>query len=168
MARYCTVNDVRQIVPDRIVIGTDKTVPKVNVSVVETEGWIDFASDEIDGYLSAYMKIPLSSCKEPDFTADPITFTEIYPSPIPLICARIAAAHIYDEVMMAQQEPNVSDWGKNQRSWAYENLERIRAGQIVLRGQEYIGMRFVRQELRDSPRMPWPDPMSLPSRNAGQ
>lgn len=168
MATYCTVNDVRQILPDQVNVGTDKTQPRINVSVTEVENWIEFASDEIESYLSTYMKTPLSQYKEPDFSVTPITFTEKYPPPIPLICARIAAGHIYDEVMMAQQEPNISEWGKNQRSWGYENLERMKAGQILLRGQEFIGMRFVRQELRDSPRMPWPDAMQTPNRGSGE
>lgn len=167
MADYCTVADVTKILPDNITIGTNKLRDGANITTAEVEYWIDKASETIDSYLSAFYRVPLVTYKIPDFSQNPVTFTEEYPPPIELICARLAAGLIFDDVFMAQQEPNVSEWGKNQRSLAYDDLKLIQAGAIQLKGQEFIGLRFVRQELFDPSRMPSKDSLQLPQRQPG-
>lgn len=151
---YCTIQDLRDILPKNVTIGTNLLDRNVNVLESQAEYWMDQTAGIIDSYLSAFYRIPLIEYKEPNYSVNPITFTEKYPPPIPLINARLAAAQIYDYVMMAQQTPNVSDWGKNMRALAFDDLSQIQAGYIQLKNQEFTGKRFVRQSLHDPSRMP--------------
>jgi len=73
-----------------------------------------------------------------------------YPDPIPIICARIAVATIIDRLFVAEQNPDVSSYGKTQRTLASASLDEIMAGAIRLNGQEFVGRRFVRMQLRDT------------------
>jgi len=72
------------------------------------------------------------------------------PDPIPIICARIAVASIIDKQFVAEQNPDVSNYGKTQRTLASASLDEIMAGAIRLNGQEFVGRRFVRMSLRDT------------------
>lgn len=168
MASYCTVVDVENILTSNVNIGTNVLRGEVNVTTANVEFWIAETAGVIDSYVSSLYRIPLILYKEPDFSQNPVTFTERYPHPVILINARLAAANIYDKIIMANQEPNVSDWGKNQRSLAYDDLSQIQSGAIQLKGQVYIGLRFVRQELRDAPRAPSHPDVQPHSRSAGE
>ena len=140
----------------------------INVTEAQVEYWIQETSGIIDSYISSLYRTPLKKSKEPNWEDDPITFNEFYPHPIIISSARLAAAAIYDNIIMAGQEPNVSDWGKNVRALAYDVLSQIQAGTIQLQGQEFVGRRFVRQTLLDSPRSAL-IPNSQPnSRSAGE
>jgi hypothetical protein len=72
-----------------------------------------------------------------------------YPSNISLICARLAAANIYDKFFASQASPNVSDYGSTLRKWALSDLNSIINGIIILHGQKRIGHRFFNPNLRD-------------------
>jgi hypothetical protein len=72
------------------------------------------------------------------------------PDPIPLICARMAVAIIIDKQFVSEQSPDVSSYGKTQRTLASTDLDEIVAGAIRLSGQEFVGRRFVRMSLRDT------------------
>lgn len=72
-----------------------------------------------------------------------------FPSTISLICARMAAASLYDKYFAAQASPNVSDYGKSLRKWALSDLNSILDGIIILHGQKRIGHRFFNPTLRD-------------------
>ena len=73
-----------------------------------------------------------------------------FPDPIPLACARMAVAAIIDKMFVAEQDPDVSNYGKNQRTLASAALDEVMAGTIRLHGQEFVGRRFVRTQLRDT------------------
>jgi uncharacterized protein YqfB (UPF0267 family) len=73
-----------------------------------------------------------------------------YPDPVPITCARIAVAAIIDKLFVAQQEPDVSNYGKSQRTLASSALDEIMVGTIRLNGQDFVGKRFVRMPLRDT------------------
>lgn len=72
------------------------------------------------------------------------------PEPIPLICARMAVAAIIDKQFVSEQNPDVSNYGKSQRTLASNDLDEIVAGSIRLNGQDFVGRRFVRMSLRDT------------------
>jgi hypothetical protein len=72
------------------------------------------------------------------------------PDPIPLICARMAVAAIIDKQFISEQNPDVSNYGKSQRTLAATDLDEIVAGAIRLNGQDFVGRRFVRMTLRDT------------------
>jgi hypothetical protein len=168
MADYCTVADVQLILPKTIIIGDNILRGGANATTSNVESWITRSSEELDSHLSAFYRIPLITYKQADFSANPITFTEMYPPPIVLITSRLAAAHIYDNIMMAGQEPNVSEWGKNQRSLAFDDIKMIQAGVIQLRNQVRTGYRFVRTELFDHSRVSIKPATEPNTRQAGQ
>jgi hypothetical protein len=168
MSQYCTLDDLKNILPKNIIIG--KNVQSANVNCTEDRAlfFIEQTAGTIDANLSSLYRIPLIKYKEPQYDQDPITFIEEFPPPIVLINARLAAASIYDYIMSANQEPNVSEFGKNQRSLAYDDLSLIQAGVIQLKNQYKTGTRFVRQELMDSPRVILKNGVQTPQRQAGQ
>lgn len=73
-----------------------------------------------------------------------------YPDPVPLVCARIAVAAVIDKMFVAEQNPDVSNYGKSQRTLASNVLDELMAGSVRLNGQEFVGRRFVRMQLRDT------------------
>lgn len=73
-----------------------------------------------------------------------------FPDPIPLITARLAVSYVFDEIFIAEQAPDVSNYSKNQRELAHNALDSILGGISVLQGQERTGRRFVRGQLFDS------------------
>lgn len=73
-----------------------------------------------------------------------------YPDPVPLVCARMAVATIIDKLFVAEQDPDISQYGKSQRTLASNSLDEIMAGGIRLNGQDFVGRRFVRITLRDT------------------
>jgi len=72
-----------------------------------------------------------------------------FPSTISLMCARFAAASIYDKYFASQANPNISDYGKTLRKWAVSDLNAILNGIVILHGQKRIGHRFFNPTLRD-------------------
>lgn len=77
-----------------------------------------------------------------------------YPDPVPVICARLAASYLYDELFSAEQSPSVSEFGKEQRNLAFSAIDSILDGTIKLFGQEHTGRRFIRGSLFDAYRSP--------------
>jgi hypothetical protein len=73
-----------------------------------------------------------------------------FPDPIPMMCARFAVSMVLDKVFTSDQNPDVSEYGKRQRTLAANDLDAILAGAIRLDGQEHTGRRFARISLRDT------------------
>ena len=167
MSSYCTIQDVSNHLPDSVVIGTNLLQNDVNVLESQVEEWIQQTASVIDGYISSVYRVPLIKWKEPDFSVNPVTFTEKYPNPIVLINIRLTAAQVYDYIMSAEQSPNVSDYAKNQRALAFDDLQKVITGQVQLQNQVRMGLRFVRQELLDPSRSPIPDTQDH-NRSAGE
>lgn len=80
-----------------------------------------------------------------------------YPDPIPIITAQMACAFILDRLFVAEQQPDVSMYGKNQRNLARGQIENILSGEVLLFGQEMTGRRFVRTTLFDK----WSSPAEI-------
>ena len=72
-----------------------------------------------------------------------------FPDPIPMICARFALSFMIDKLFVAEQSPDVSEYGKVQRNLARNDFEDILSGVTMLYGQEFTGKRFVRMPLLD-------------------
>jgi hypothetical protein len=72
------------------------------------------------------------------------------PDPIPLITARLAVSYAFDELFSADQSPNISNYGKEQRNLANNAIDRILEGAVNLFGQEHTGRRFLRGTLIDA------------------
>lgn len=73
-----------------------------------------------------------------------------YPDPIPLMCARLAISIGFDRTFVAEQQPDVSSYGKTQRNLANQDLDRILTGVVRLQGQNHMGRRFARTSVMDT------------------
>jgi len=73
-----------------------------------------------------------------------------YPDPIPLMTARLAVSIMLDRLFVAEQSPDVSQYGKAQRNMARNSMDDILTGEVLLFGQEHTGRRFVRGSLFDA------------------
>jgi len=77
-----------------------------------------------------------------------------YPNPVTPMTAKFAVAFLYDKIFSADAAPDGSSYGKTMRNSAKEDLNSILTGQTRLRGQEFVGRRFVRQQLFDGFKSP--------------
>lgn len=77
-----------------------------------------------------------------------------YPPPIRFISARLASANIYDKYFSAEVSPGVSSFGETVRNLAYDRLNEVLNGTIVLHGQHRIGRRFFNPNLVDQYSLP--------------
>jgi hypothetical protein len=80
-----------------------------------------------------------------------------FPDPIPLVTARLAISYCFDQLFAAEQAPNISEYGKEQRRLAINGLDSILSGAIFLFGQDHTGKRFVRGSLFDAYQNPTPE-----------
>ena len=65
-----------------------------------------------------------------------------FPDPLPFICARMAAANIYEKYFAAQVGKQQSEYGKFMRMQARQKLNDILNGRTVLHGVHRIGRRL--------------------------
>lgn len=77
-----------------------------------------------------------------------------YPDPVPLACARLAVGIAFDRIFVAEQQPDISSYGKTQRNLANQDLDRILTGVIRLEGQGHVGRRFARMSVMDTWKTP--------------
>lgn len=86
-----------------------------------------------------------------DFSGSDVrVFRLAFPPPIPEISARLAASYIYDKFFSAQNSPNVSEYGLEQRKKAESRINDILNGKIIIRCQRRIGDQFGNAYLDDS------------------
>ena len=70
------------------------------------------------------------------------------------ISARLAAANIYDKYFSSESSPNVSNFGESLRGLAYDRLNDVLNGTIIIHGQQRIGRRFYNPNLVDQYALP--------------
>jgi len=80
-----------------------------------------------------------------------------FPDPISLISARLAASFIMDRLYVQTQSPDISNFGKTQRSLATFAMDDILRGVMLLPGQDHTGRRFLRTSLLDK----WSSPAEV-------
>lgn len=78
----------------------------------------------------------------------------VYPDPVTPMTARLGVSLMFDKIFISAGSPDVSNYGKALRNMAREDLDAILTGQTRLKGQEFIGRRFVRQTLFDGFKIP--------------
>jgi hypothetical protein len=78
----------------------------------------------------------------------------VYPEPVTKMTASFALSFIYDKLFTTDGSPDVSNFGKTMRNNSREMLEDIITGVTRLKGQQYVGRRFVRQQLFDGVKTP--------------
>ncbi len=77
-----------------------------------------------------------------------------YPPPIRFMSARIASANIYDKYFSSESSPNTSNFGETLRGLAYDRINDVLSGVIILHGQHRIGRRFFNPNLVDQYSLP--------------
>jgi hypothetical protein len=77
----------------------------------------------------------------------------VYPDPIPVLTARLACSFMFDKLFVAEQEPDISNYGKSLRNMSTLDMNGILSGQVRLMGQEFVSRRFVRNQLFDAVRL---------------
>ncbi len=77
-----------------------------------------------------------------------------YPPPIRFVSARLASANIYDKYYSSESSPNNSQFGESLRSLAYDRLNDVLNGTVILHGQHRIGRRFFNPNLTDQYSLP--------------
>lgn len=84
-------------------------------------------------------------------TVDPIQFAFSFgarllrikfPDPLPWICARLAAANVYDKYFSAEVSPGVSKYGTYLRDQARQKLNDVLNGRDILWGVRRVGRRL--------------------------
>jgi hypothetical protein len=80
-----------------------------------------------------------------------------FPDPIPLTTARLAASYAYDRLFSAEQAPDVSNYGQEQRKRSMFSIDSILTGTVILMGQEHVTKRFARMSIFDSFKTPTDD-----------
>ncbi len=77
-----------------------------------------------------------------------------YVSPLRFVSARFSAANIYDKFYSSESSPNVSTFGDTLRGLAYDRLNDVLNGTIIMHGQQRIGRRFYNPNLVDQYALP--------------
>lgn len=77
-----------------------------------------------------------------------------YPPPLRFISARLASAAIYDKYFSSEASPNTSKFGEILRGLAYERINDILSGKIIIHGAHRIGRRFYNPNLVDEYSLP--------------
>jgi len=78
----------------------------------------------------------------------------IYPDPISIVTARFAVSFMFDKLYTTDGSPDVSNYGKSLRNLAREDMDAVASGQTKLKGQKWIGKKFVRMTLYDTYKAP--------------
>lgn len=134
------ISDSTQIVAgDEIIIRNDKT------AVEETH----LVASVVDQY-----SFTTEDAIETEFSViDNVRVIRIaFPQPITQISARLACANIYDKYFSAQNSPNISEYGKELRKIAMQDINNILNGKTILREPcaRRIGDRFASPYLDDN------------------
>lgn len=152
MALYCTINDVGNLLPDNVIIEGENSDANPfdrnadNITVANIEFFIRQAAQEIDGNLGTIYDVPLKKTIVDD-SVD-------YPTPIPRICAVLAAAIIYNQKLQGGDSEE-SQAQKERENWARAQLAFIQNGQLRLPNQRATrSNKFVRNTLLNAPRNP--------------
>lgn len=150
---YASSDDVIAILPRQItrpLLQRNSTSGSPAVTVADIEGYIRRAQTEIDGKLTHLYVVPLSRIKSVDGRTQAQTTSYIYPSPIPYICQRFAAALIYNERFTGDSsDVDGSVYGKQYWQEGMNALENILRGTTTLIGQRHKGWRYGRDESRN-------------------
>ncbi len=88
------------------------------------------------------------------FSAGTRVLRVTYPPPLRFVSSRLAAANIYDKYFSSESSPNTSTYGEQLRTLAYDRLNDVLNGTIILHGQHRVGRRFYNPNLVDQYALP--------------
>jgi len=89
-----------------------------------------------------------------DSGSDAIIEMVVYPDPVTEMTAKFAVSYMFDKLFTSSGSPDVSEYGKTLRNTARESMDSILTGVSRLKGQQFVGRRFVRQTVFDTFKVP--------------
>lgn len=151
---YCTTTDVINLLPKNIASKiTDTNIIQKPITTADIETYIAWADDQIDSAISIVYITPLKKI----ITIAPSGVESVdYPDPIKTTSSMLAAHLIYQKLFAESQNPDTKPkYSEEYEKLALNNINAIRNGSLILKGQRQIGKRYLRQESRDAPRLPF-------------
>ena len=124
--------------------------------MIRLQGPSDMETDEI-GSIKNQTTLVINTVKYSYATYESKISILEFPDPVPLITTRLAISYAFDQLFSADQSPNISEYGKEQRRLASNSIDSILSGTALLFGQDHTGKRFVRGSLFDAFQNPTPD-----------
>lgn len=132
------VDATRFLEGDIVLVRDDVNSQQMTILAIPNDNVLEFTTPFTTGYLANDSKVERIR----------------YPDPVPKISARTAAAYLYDKYFAAQVTGNQSDYGKNLRALAFEDINAILSGAIRLEladAGDYVGRRYQDAALDDTP-----------------
>lgn len=137
-ATAIVLEDATKFLPEDIFyLRNSISLEKLTIVSVLDEHRITTTTPALNGYLAV------------DSTIERIR----YPDPIPLVSAKLSAAHLYDKYFAAQVEGNKSEYGVRLRQDAIDDLNGVLSGSVRLLladANRYVGRRYYNPALDDA------------------
>ena len=147
--QYCTTEDVKEYLPDNIVVEGENPSPNPfnpapeTLTTVNIEFFIKQASNIIDSRVGTIYHTPLKKVNNGGDIG--------FPEPVPSICAILSAQMIWEQRLQGTESQR-SESQKEREKFAMEQLQDIQDGKIRLWGiRATRGSRYVRNTGRNSP-----------------
>lgn len=119
---------------DVVLIRDDVNFQQLTIATIPNDNTLTFTGPIINSYVASNTNIERIR----------------YPDPIPKTSARLAAAYLFDKHFAAQQDGNQSDYGKELRRTAFQDINLILAGTVRLAvpdASSYRNRRYYNQAL---------------------
>lgn len=151
---YSNTADVVNLLPNNIALAiSDDTVIQKPITLADIEKYITWADQQIDSAISIIYKTPI---KRIATIAASGQETVDYPDPIRTTSSMLAAHLVYQKLFAESQNPDQKPkYSEEYEKIALNNINAIRNGSLILKGQRQIGKRYLRQESRDAPKLPY-------------
>lgn len=153
---YCTNADVRRFLPRPVIIEGENPTPSARnpnaetLTLADLAEYIEQADEYINSKINAIYEVPLKKVN--------IGGTVKYPSPIPLISARLAAKLIFEQ-RLSGSDRQPGEFPKAIYDQAILDLNAVVRGNSRLLGQgSNISSRFARSSWHSVPPNPVKDP----------
>ena len=136
-ANAIVLTDATKFIPEDIIYLRDSiNLEQLTIAAVLDEYRITVTTPAINSYLMVSARVERIR----------------YPDPIPLISAKLAAAHLYDKYFAAQVEGNKSDYGVRLRQDAIDDINGLLSGAVrllIADANRYVGRRYYNAALDD-------------------
>lgn len=154
---YCTIDEVKQILPPHLAEALDEVSRSLTPALTEAEieSYIIRADSDINALLQQSYVVPLRRIKMYNIISQSAAVDYKYPDPISFVSQRLAASYIYNEKYTSDGgHIDGSAYGKEYLKQAMVQIDNIRNGTIYLQGQVYRGLRYIRPESLSSVKFP--------------
>jgi hypothetical protein len=137
-ANAIVLKDATRFLPDDVIYLRDSiSLEELVIASVLDEYRITVTTPAINSYLAVNSRVERIR----------------YPDPIPLVSAKMAAAHLYDKYFAAQVDGNKSEYGVRLRQDAVDDLNNVLSGTVrllIADANVYTGRRYYNAALDDA------------------